>query len=122
MKHQILIVDDDLPMRCFLRIVLSKKYLVTCKENGLEACDWLSKGNFPDLIICDMVMPEMDGLELLKTVRTTKLYRNIPVIILSTLEDAVTKQRCLNEGAIAYIHKPFDADHLMQAISRPLVA
>lgn len=122
MKKQILVIDDDMAMQCLLQNMLSEKYEVTCANNGLEACHWLSASNIPDLIISDMCMPEMDGLELLKVLGASGLYRNIPVIILSTLEDNHTKQRCLGHGAIAYLKKPFEAQVLMQTVNRPLVS
>lgn len=122
MKQKILVVDDDMPMRCLLQSMLSGKYAVTCRENGMEAYGWLSDGNLPDLIISDMMMPLMDGLELLKFVRANGLYSNIPVIILSSLEDSRIKESCLKEGAIAYMKKPFDPDQLLHIISRPLTA
>jgi len=122
MKKQILVIDDDMAMQCLLLNMLSEKYEVSCADNGLEACQWLSSGNTPDLIVSDMCMPEMDGLELLKALRTNGLYKNIPVIILSTLEDDHTKQRCLSHGAIAYLNKPFEAQALLQTVNGPLVS
>lgn len=122
MKKQILVIDDDLAMRCLLQNMLSVKFEVSCADNGMEACHWLSSGNIPDLIISDMCMPEMDGLEFLKAIQSNGLYKNIPVIILSTLEDNHTQERCLSHGAIAYLRKPFEADVLMQTVDRPLVS
>jgi CheY-like chemotaxis protein len=122
MKKQILVIDDDMTMQCLLQNMLSEKYDVLCADNGMEACHWLSTGNIPDLIISDMCMPEMDGLELLKALSSSGLYRNIPVIILSTLDDAHTRERCLGQGAIAYLNKPFDVQALMQTVSSPLVS
>lgn len=122
MKKQVLVIDDDMAMQCLLQNMLSEKYDVSCADNGMEACHWLSAGNLPDLIISDMCMPEMDGLELLKALSASGLYRNIPVIILSTLEDSHTKERCLGHGAIAYLNKPFEAQELMQTVNRPLVS
>ncbi|HTH55937.1 MAG TPA: response regulator [Cyclobacteriaceae bacterium] len=122
MKKQILVIDDDMAMRCLLQNMLSEKYDVSCADNGLEACYRLSADNIPDLIISDMCMPEMDGLELLKALGASGLYKNIPVIILSTLEDNHTRERCLGHGAIAYLSKPFEAQELMQTVSRPLVS
>ena len=120
MKKQILVIDDDMTMRCLLQNLLSEKYEVACAGNGMEACHWLSDGNVPDLIISDMCMPVMDGFDLLKALRASGLYRNIPVIILSTLEDLHTKERCFGNGATAYLNKPFEIQELMQAINRPL--
>lgn len=122
MKKQILVIEDDLSMQSLLQNMLSEKFNVFCADNGMEACHWLSEGNLPDLIISDMCMPEMDGLELLKVLRVSGLYKNIPVIILSTLGDDHTRQRCLSNGAIAYLIKPFEAQVLMHTVDRPLVS
>ena len=121
MKKQILVIDDDTTIHSLFKIVLSEKYEVACANNGMEACHWLSGGNIPDLIISDMCMPVMDGLEVLKALQSNSLYRNIPVIILSTLEDNHTRERCISHGAIAYFNKPFELRELVQAINRPLV-
>lgn len=122
MRKQILVIDDDMAMRLFLTNMLSERYAVSCANNGMEACHWLSSGNIPDLIISDMCMPEMDGLELLKVLSSNGLYKNIPVIILSTMEDNHTRERCLNHGAFAYLNKPFDGQALMQTVNQPLVS
>ena len=122
MKQQILIIDDDLPMRCLLHGILSKKYVVTSMGSGIEACTWLSEGNVPDLIISDLCMPGMDGMEFLQTLQESGLYKNIPVIILSTMQEEWTRKRCLAEGAIDYLNKPFELENLMAAVDRPLVS
>ena len=122
MKQHILIVDDDMPMRCLLKNILSKKYEIICVNSAMEACNWLSDGNFPDLIVSDLEMPEMSGMEFLTTLRESGLYKNIPVVILSTLQDERTKQSCLSEGAVAYVGKPFELEEFLAAIHTPLVS
>jgi CheY-like chemotaxis protein len=87
--------------------------------NGLEACAWLSEGNQVDLIISDINMPHMDGIELLENFKVSGLYKTIPVIILSGVSDSHIKRKCEGLGALAYLVKPFDPGKLLREVSYP---
>lgn len=122
MKQQILVIDEDMSMCRLLDAILSKDYDVVCMNNVWEACSWLSEANFPDLIVSDMTLQSMDGIEFLRILRGSGFYKNIPVIILSTLTDDRIRNRCLEEGAIAYVNKPFGIESLIEAVNQPLVS
>jgi CheY-like chemotaxis protein len=122
MKQKVLVIDDDIPMRSLVQSVLAKKYDVVSVCDGLEACAWLSQGNFPDIIVSDVHMPVMDGIELLKFVRARSQYKDIPVVILSTSEEDQTKAQCFKEGANAYLKKPNELDILTPTITRFLAS
>ena len=87
-------------------------------NNGLEAWSWLSDGNSCDLIISDVKMPSLDGVELLENLSNSGLFRNIPVIMLSGLEDS--RKRCLELGAFAYLVKPFEPRKFVSEVDRAL--
>jgi len=118
----VLVVEDDLSMCWLLKNILSDKYKVVVKNNGLEALSWLSAQHPPDLILTDIRMPVIDGLELLEHLSHSALYKNIPVIILSGLDDSVMRKRCLDLGAYAYLLKPFKPRELLDEVDQPFVS
>lgn len=83
MLRKVLLVEDHDNARILLGNFLSEKFEVTGARNGLEAMTWLHKGLSPDIIITDNEMPEMDGNDLIRQLRCTGLWSDIPVIVLS---------------------------------------
>ena len=75
LKKQILIIEDHDSIRILLGKLLSKKYKVTTRRDGLEGMAWLSEGNFPDLILLDIHMPQIAGHEFLMGLRTSGFFR-----------------------------------------------
>ena len=118
----VLVVEDDLSMAWLLENILNDKYEVVIKSNGLEALSWLSGQHPPDLIICDVKMPVIDGLELLEHLSDSALFKNIPVIMLSGFDDPATRKRCLDMGAFTYLAKPFRPQNLLDEVDHPFVS
>jgi two-component system chemotaxis response regulator CheY len=117
--NKVLVIEDDAPLCWLLERILRGKYEVIVMNNGLEAWSWLSDGNSCDLIISDVKMPSLDGVELLENLSHSGLFRNIPVIMLSGLEDS--RKRCLELGAFAYLVKPFEPQKFLVEVSRALM-
>ena len=117
---RILVIEDNQPLSWLLQKILCKKYKVIIMNNGMEACSWLTEGNEPDLVICDINMPLMNGVELLENFKISGLHKNIPVIILSGVDDPVIQKKCERLGALAYLVKPFDHRKLLREVNRPL--
>ena len=113
---KILIIEDDEPLCWLLDRILKGKYEVTILQNGLDALAWLSSNTLPDLIISDLHMPSLDGIELLENIQTSGILRNIPVIILSGSEDPEKRKKCLALGASSYLIKPFEPQLLIEEI------
>ena len=122
MKKQILAVDDDSSIRELLEFLLRSDYDVITKKDGMEAMMWLSEGNLPDLIITDVDMPRLNGYEFFKNVRRSGFYRDIPIMVLSGLENSKLIITCLQQGADDYILKPFNPESLYAKIERVLTA
>ena len=80
---KVLIIEDDSPLCWLLEKILHNKYEVIIMNNGMEAWSWLSDRNIPDLIISDIKMPSLDGIELLENLSISGLFKNIPVIMCS---------------------------------------
>jgi two-component system KDP operon response regulator KdpE len=110
---RILIVDDERQITRVLRTALqSSGYEVTLANNGLEAFD-LFKSMSPDLIITDLAMPEMGGIELTRAVRR---IAETPIIVLSVREQETMKVAALDEGADDYVTKPFSMPELLARV------
>ncbi len=115
---KVLIIEDDAPLCWLLERILRGKYEVIVMNNGLEAWSWLSDGNGCDLIVSDVKMPSLDGIELLENLSSSGLFRNIPVIMLSGFEDS--KKQCMELGAFAYLVKPFDPQAFLREVDRAI--
>ncbi len=111
MKKQILIIEDQLSTRKLLSHYLGNQFQVIEMESASEAITWLSEGNYPQAIISDIIMPDLNGLEFLMRIKDTD-QRDIPVLMLSGVENSVEKIKCFNLGAKDYMVKPFNPEEL----------
>lgn len=115
----IMIVEDNLSVIRFMGSALGDGYSITYASNGIDAIE-RAKSSIPDLIITDVMMPRMDGIEFCRTIRSEPLTSHIPVIIVSarcTDEDRING---INAGADAYLSKPFNADELTSMVTHLL--
>ena len=113
---RILIIDDDPHfLRVLQRILSGEKFVVTATSNPCEAVGLLRSGNF-DLIICDLRMPDCDGLNLLQAIRSGG--NEIPVIILTAYGEVDTYLEAMNAGATEYLNKPIKSDELRPGCSQ----
>lgn len=111
----VLLVEDNDQLRGFIAGQLAETYRVLEAANGIEAMKVLEK-NTCDIIVSDIMMPDMDGIELCRAVRSTPAFSNLPIVILSAKTDVETKVEGLNIGADAYIEKPFSIEQLRAQI------
>ena len=112
---KILVVDDDREVRMATRDFLtSKGHEVTLAEDGVQALKLLATVK-PDVVLLDVAMPEMDGMETLR--RIVAGYPNLPVIMVTANADIEITSKVLQLGAADYVPKPFDLDYLDQAIN-----
>lgn len=118
-KDNILIVDDDKMNLMLVKKILGIRYDVTCASSGIEAITYLQH-NVPDMILLDLHMPEMNGLEVLEKVRSMDNLSDTPVIFLTADNERETELEIFKAGAIDFIQKPFIADVVIQRISRIL--
>ena len=113
----LLVVDDDLDILRVVKFYLTKQnYTVHAASSGSEALAILEENPRIELILSDVMMPEMTGLELLKILRDNKEYSEIPVILISAEGDTSKKVAGLNLGADDFITKPFNLDELMARV------
>lgn len=112
LKPKVLLVDDSDDFREFMSEVLSENYVVEEAVNGKEAWEKLQTQPLPDIILSDVMMPEMDGNELCKLAKENELTADIPFVILTARLASEHKKEGLENGADEYITKPFDIDLL----------
>ena len=116
MAANILIVDDDASMRDLLRLHLaSAGYDVRVAEDAIAA-GYMVLRTPPDLIICDINMPHLDGFEFIAALKADKTLPEIPVIFLTSIEDGDGRGKSL--GAVGYITKPVRADRLLSLVAQ----
>jgi len=116
--QRILIVEDSETMRSLLASSLedlATPVKVTEAASGFEALRVLPREDF-DLVVTDINMPDINGLELVSFIRSNERYRSIPLVIVSTEGSERDRDRGLELGADAYLVKPFDPDALRQVV------
>lgn len=117
MEAKILIVDDQFGIRILLNEVLSKEgYKTFQAANGLEALDFLSEE--PDLVLLDMKIPGMDGIEILKRMKMQR--EDIRVVIMTAYGELDMIQEAKKLGALTHIAKPFDIEDIRQVVRKYL--
>ena len=117
MKKRILLVDDEASIRASLKVVLEPTHDVLSAASAQEGLD-LFRREAPDLILLDVVMPGMDGLTLLKTIRAEDA--RIPVIMLTGNKTVKSAVEAMKLGAADYLSKPFDVDELRLVVAKTL--
>ncbi len=115
-KKKILIVEDDIGVGMLLERILGKKYNVSVVEDGLLAMRWL-QNEIPDLIISDIRMPNLDGLQLIESLHKSGLYRDVPIIILSG-DVTVSDLPNLDYYVVGCFQKPFNPSILLKSVDK----
>jgi DNA-binding response OmpR family regulator len=116
----ILVVDDELTVRSLLHDILDLEgYVVREAEDGPAALFDMHTTR-PDLVILDVMMPRMSGIEVLKEIRQDLELAQVPVLMLTAAGDDDTTWAGWSSGASTYINKPFDHDHLLSWVERLL--
>ena len=118
MKKKILAIDDSKAIRFLLQTVMGKDYQVVTAPDGCTAMYWLSKRNIPDLIIADPQLTDMKDWELIDELSSSVLYKNIPIMVISSLDKNITKIKCEEYGIAEYFLKPFNPVHLLESVSK----
>ena len=111
MKHTVLLVDDNPELLEVLGDELCDIYTIATAANGEEALDVLKQSSI-QVVICDVMMPVMDGFEFCKIVKSNVEYSHVPIILLTAKNTLQSRIEGLELGADAYIEKPFSVEHL----------
>jgi CheY-like chemotaxis protein len=117
MKGTVLVVDDEPTVRQLVRRILSHNYTVVEAENGVEAVD-AARNLKPDLILMDMMMPQMDGLSACYAIKQDESIRHIPVVMLTAITHELNQRLSQSVmGASGYVTKPFSPDELLTMVN-----
>jgi len=120
MKKVILVADDSPSIRKFVSFALTMKgFEIISASDGMEALEKLPAEKI-NLVITDLNMPNLDGFELIKAIRHNDEYREIPIIILSSLAGSEEIQKGMDCGANSYLIKPFDPKRIAYEVSKYL--
>ena len=116
---KILVVDDSRAMRAYTRGVLRENFECQIVEatSGFEALRLLPRQSF-DLVITDINMPDINGLELIRFIRKSERHKELPILIISTQTSEQNRSRVYDLGANAFISKPFEPETLKKEVSR----
>ena len=117
--NKILIVDDDKSNLLVLMDILQEDYSLNIAKKGEDAIK-IAEKNKPDLILLDIILPDIDGYEVLARLRKSDNTKNIPVIFLTGLSDSGSAEKALKSGAVDYILKPFDPSVIKQKVMEQL--
>lgn len=118
---RILVVDDDEGVRKLVELILKRGGIEPIlAANATEAATVLRQKPLPNLLVLDMMMPGISGLELLTQIRAKKVFDDLPVLILSALADPEQIKAGLNAGADRYLTKPYLANNLLVTVTEML--
>ncbi|WP_340110727.1 hybrid sensor histidine kinase/response regulator transcription factor [Maribellus mangrovi] len=115
LKMKVIIVEDNEYLREFLKTAMEPQFQVYLAEDGVQAWDMIQKQT-PDLVVSDIVMPNMDGFELCRKIKSTYETSHLPIILLTSLAGKAEQLQGLGLGADDYLTKPFDVSILQQRI------
>ena len=118
-NYRVLVVDDDEEIGHYISTELARYYHFTVCRNGREAIKQLLSEDY-DVVVSDVMMPEMDGFSLLRLIKTNLRLNHIPVILLTSKNDVVNRLEGLERGADAYMAKPFDIQELHYTIENQM--
>lgn len=118
MKNKILIIDDDIIYRKIIQKILCNKYQLLLAENSIEALAYIKSKNIPDLIIADLNMPGIAGIELITLIKQKLNNSKIPVMVISGMDDDKLKNNLFQDGISDYLTKPIDRIVLKEKVDK----
>ena len=119
-KERILVIDDDEIHLSMVEILLESEYEIVTTKSGKEALELLLRGPAPNLILLDIIMPNMDGWETFNRIKAISLLRSVPIIFLSGISETEEVDRAYKIGAVDFIRKPYDGKDLQDRIKKVL--
>jgi DNA-binding response OmpR family regulator len=116
----ILVVDDDVDLSGIIRLILTSAGFDTFVANsGQEALDWLA-ANRPDLVLLDLMMPDINGFTILRKMRANEPTKQLPIVVLTAKADQETRDETRSMGADEFLTKPINANSLIDHVKRAL--
>ena len=114
-KYSILVVDDERSNIRVLNTILNQDFTIYAASDGPDALE-AAEELLPDLILLDIIMPDMDGYEVLSKLKSSEITQNIPVVFITGLDSKDDTEKGLAQGASDYIAKPFNASNVKDKV------
>jgi putative two-component system response regulator len=115
-KKKILVIDDDEVHILTAKSMLKNEYDIFSAKSGKEALDYLIQGLVPNLLLLDILMPEMDGWETFNRIKAISRLKNVPIAFLTSVTETGEEKRAFDIGADDYIKKPYDQTDLLKRV------
>ena len=116
-KKNILVIDDSEAHLTITEVMLEDVFDVTLAQSGEAALDMLYSDFIPDLVLLDIMMPEMDGWETYNRIRAISFLKDVPIVFVTSASGDDIKGRALRMGAVDFIQKPLDREDIISRIS-----
>jgi CheY-like chemotaxis protein len=113
---RVLVVDDDPGIRAVITTSLNRDFEIVTATNGREAVDILNRDTHFACVLLDLQMPEMDGGSVFRTMQLNRTLSEIPVIVLTGVEDIKTQSEAMQAGVVTYFRKPFSPSQLRSIV------
>jgi putative two-component system response regulator len=117
---KIFLVDDDEIHLSILENMLKNKYEIITAKSGKDALEYLLKGAVPNLILLDILMPNLDGWETFNRLRAISFLKDVPIVFLTSVTESAEVERAQEIGAADYITKPYNRDDLLSRVEKIL--
>ncbi|GHV85123.1 hypothetical protein AGMMS50230_07310 [Spirochaetia bacterium] len=119
-RKRILLIDNNELHLLSAEKMLKNEYNIFIAKSGKEAMDYFIRGLFPDIVLLDIVMPQIDGWETFNRIRAMSFLKDVPILFLKSLNDSSEKKRAVEMGLAEYISKPYKKDDLKNRIKKYL--
>lgn len=119
-KKKLLVVDQSDSTKIILDHFIGKEFDIIQKSNGYEAIDFLNSGVDIDFLITELNLPLLNGKELIRKLRQSNLFSNLPILLLTASSESKDRIECMNLGADNYIEKPFNPFEIQARINAVL--
>jgi putative two-component system response regulator len=119
-NKKILIIDDDEIHLTFVKSILNTGYIISAAKSGKEALQLIYKGFIPDLVLLDILMPEMDGWETYHRLKAIAFLQSIPIAFLTTVTEEEAVEKAHDLGASDFITKPCSRNDLISRVNKLL--
>ncbi|MBS1509002.1 MAG: response regulator transcription factor [Bacteroidetes bacterium] len=113
----LLIVDDEPALRLLLNQFFQKNFTIVTLEGGFACLKYLEEKDEPQVLIIDLNMPDMSGVEVIKKIRSNSKWDKLAILVLSSAESSKDRINCLNSGADDFVIKPFNPEELNARIN-----
>jgi signal transduction histidine kinase/CheY-like chemotaxis protein/ligand-binding sensor domain-containing protein len=120
-RARILVVEDNSDMARLLSTSLDQYYEVSTASDGQSAIAFLDANPLPQLIICDIMMPQMNGFQFIEFIKSNAAYASIPVLIQTAVANTIDKQKALRLGVSEYLIKPYEEEQLLSIVQKMIV-